>query len=364
MQQLPSRDRLDAGAVNDRALTGLRGAAALMVVAHHCMLAGLLPQPLWPDLYRGAYLAVDLFFVLSGYVMALAYAHWFVPGEWGAARYAAFVLRRLARLWPLHAAVTAALLAAGWLGGGWPFWPKLIVANALLIQGWGISQSINPPSWSVSTELAAYLLLPALSAAALHGSPKRAWLMALAAATLLVGVALLAPDAPGSRRGLLDLHGNWSMLPLLRCLGGFMTGLLLFRAVRNPAVLHVLAQPWTGPAVAAAVVAMAGLRVPDLLTYPLLPVLVGAVHHGRGWLPRSLGGMVPHQIGVLSYALYLVHYPILSALPRGMLPAGFEFAACAGLSLAAAYAAHKLVELPGRRAVMRLGGLLRQPAPQ
>ena len=363
MHQLPPRGR-NASAVNDRALTGLRGAAALLVVAHHCMLAGLLAQPLWPGLYRGAYLAVDLFFVLSGYVMALAYAHWFTPGEWGAARYAGFVLRRLARLWPLHAAVTAALAASEWLQGAWPYWPKLIAANVLLIQGWGISQSINPPSWSISTELAAYLLFPALSAAALHGPPKRAWLMAAMAAALLAAAVALAAEAPGSRRGLLDLHGNWSVLPLLRCLGGFITGLLLFRAVRHPAVLRAMAHPWTGPAAAAAAVAMVGLRVPDLLTYPLLPVLVGAVHHGRGWLPRGLAGAAMHQLGVLSYALYLVHYPIVSALPPDALPAGLEFATCAALSVAAAYAAHRLVELPGRQAVLRLGGLFRRPAPQ
>ena len=336
-----------------------------MVVTHHYVLLKLPLQPLWPNLYRGMYLAVDLFFVLSGYVMALAYAHWFVPGRLGAdglPRYAEFMLRRLARLWPLHAAVTLALLASQHVSGQWAAWPKLIAANLLLVQGWGVSQSINSPSWSISTELAAYLLFPGLAAAALYGPPARAWLMAGLAAALLAVAVILTPDGLGGRRGMLDIHLNWSVLPLLRCLGGFITGLLLFRAVRDPDVLRFTTLPWAGPIVAGLAVLMMWLRVPDLVIYPLLPVLVAAVHYGRGWFAIGLASPLPHRIGVLSYALYLVHYPILANVLWPMAPHQLKYAASVALSLAVAYLAHKLIELPGRQAVMRIGNLLRWPA--
>lgn len=365
MQQPRSRDQPDALSpiLNDRALTGLRGIAALMVVTHHYALLDLPSRPLWPDLYRGMYLAVDLFFVLSGYVMALAYAHWFTPGRASLLLYAEFVLRRLARLWPLHAVMTLALLASHYLSGQWTAWPKLIATNLLLVQAWGVSQSLNPPSWSISTELAAYLLFPGLVAAALHGPRVRAWLMAGLAAALLAVAVTLVPDGTQGRRGMLDIHMNWSVLPLLRCLGGFITGLLLFRVVRSPVMLRFIALPWTGPATAILIVGMMGFRVPDLLIYPLLPLLIAALHRGRGRFPGWLASPLPHQVGVLSYALYLVHYPLLAAVPWQLLPRELGYASAVALSLAAAYLAHKLIELPGRPAVMWLGGPLRRPVP-
>lgn len=349
--------------MNDRALTGLRGVAALMVVAHHYALLGLPSHPLWPDLYRGMYLAVDLFFVLSGYVMALAYAHWFTPGRTSPLLYAEFMLRRLARLWPLHAAVTLTLLASHYLMGQWMAWPKLIATNLLLVQAWGISQSLNPPSWSISTELAVYLLFPGLAAAALHGPRTRAWLMASLAVALLAVAVTLTPDGVGGRRGMLDIHMNWSVLPLLRCLGGFIIGLLLFRVVQNPAVLRFVALPWIGPVTAVLIVVMMGFRVPDLVIYPLLPLLIAALHHGDGWFPGWLASRLPHRVGVLSYALYLVHYPVLAAVSWQMLPLGLGHVASMILCLALAHFAHMLIELPGRHAVMRLGGLWRRAVP-
>lgn len=345
---------------NDRALTGLRGLAALMVVAHHYLLLGLPHEPLWPGLENGLYLAVDLFFVLSGYVMCLAYASWFPRGLTLAVlpAYAEFVLRRLARLWPLHAAVTAAVLLATYVQTGWLPWPKLVATNFLLVQGWGIGQSINAPAWSISTELAAYLLFPVLVLAAVHGPAVRAWLMAGLACALLLAAVTLAPELPGARRGALDIHMNWSVLPLLRCLGGFIVGLLLFRTLRHPAVRRAASHPLAAPAALAAFIAGTGFQVPDLLLYPVLPALVGATHYATGAYGRQAGRSIPYGLGVVSYPLYLVHYPILSALPAGGTARGFGFVFAVLLCIAAAYAAHRLVERPGQRAILRLSPAL------
>ncbi len=347
--------------LSGRALTGLRGVAALLIVVHHYALLQSSFPPALHNLAHGAYLAVDLFFVLSGYVMALAYGHWFTPttgwphhGLTGLAAYIEFILRRLARLWPLHAVVVLTLLAQDYLLDRWMAWPKLIACNLLLVQGWGISQSINPPSWSISTELAAYLLFPLLSALVLHGPQWKAWAALAAAAGLLVIAVTLASDTGLGRRGALDIHENWSVLPLLRCLGGFTIGLVLFRAVRAARLSRLLAQPWTGPAIAASVLAMLGLRAPDLLIYPLLPVLVAAVHLGVGRMQRVLASSWPHRLGVLSYALYLVHYPIIAAVPSGLWPSPYSFVACLGISLGVASGAHRLVEWPARLGLRRL----------
>ena len=81
-----------AGAEN-RALTGLRGCAALLVCVHHLVLhIGAPPSPAQAFALRG-YLMVDLFFVLSGFVMALAYEGWFA-GPTDPATYVRFLWRR------------------------------------------------------------------------------------------------------------------------------------------------------------------------------------------------------------------------------------------------------------------------------
>jgi len=78
--------------VTSRALTGLRGVAALVIVLHHVMLR-------LPDVAAGparqGYLAVDLFFVLSGFVMALGYGTWFGARQ-SLHEYGLFMGRRIA----------------------------------------------------------------------------------------------------------------------------------------------------------------------------------------------------------------------------------------------------------------------------
>ena len=103
-----------------KALTGLRGVAALWVVWHHLGREPGFAVPFGQALPLRGYLAVDLFFVLSGFVLSLAFADWFIAGvNWRAA--GVFAARRLTRIWPMHAAALLALLAAySWVGSAWP----------------------------------------------------------------------------------------------------------------------------------------------------------------------------------------------------------------------------------------------------
>jgi peptidoglycan/LPS O-acetylase OafA/YrhL len=87
-----------------RSLTGLRGVAAAYVVLYHMHLFELCSGAAATVLTHG-YLAVDLFFVLSGFVMALTYAELF-EGGFSAGRYRDFLVRRIARVYPLYVVVT------------------------------------------------------------------------------------------------------------------------------------------------------------------------------------------------------------------------------------------------------------------
>lgn len=330
-----------------KSLTGLRGVAALWVAWHHiCREPGFEAPFAQPLLLRG-YLAVDLFFVLSGFVLSLAYADWFLNGA-SIRGVLAFMARRLARIWPLHAAVLLALLAVYHAVGGLPLPALLVGANLGLVQAWGFGASLNPSSWSLSTELAAYLLFPLLVPAVLRSS-RNPWAACLAGAGLLALAVALAATATIKRYGPLDIPDDWSLAPLLRCLGGFVIGMTSYRLSRVPAVGALLSRPGAAGAACAGLLAAVAAGVADLLLYPLLPLLVAALATSRGQVARVLSAPPLHWLGVVSYALYLVHFPLLQIAIGGLTPSSVAAAALFVLMLGAALLVHLALELPGRR---------------
>lgn len=111
-------------------------------------------------------LFVDFFFVISGYVIAFVY-----QGRIGSLReFGNFIVKRLARLVPLHWALLFAFATMGLVifGAGIRinsealFDPKCFVPNALLIHAMNIcdSSSFNGPSWSISAEMGMYAITP------------------------------------------------------------------------------------------------------------------------------------------------------------------------------------------------------------
>ena len=180
-----------------KSLTGLRGVAACWVVLFHYITAfhhAELDQNLSTKSSAGfrlvelffvhGYLAVDLFFILSGFVMALTYGGAFEAGISSRA-YLDFLGKRLGRVYPLYIALTAAVAVLSYAGIGTvnPPSPVDLASNVLLIQAWGIADSIDVPAWSISTEFAAYLLFPLLVRIIPVGHWARCWAAARAASS-------------------------------------------------------------------------------------------------------------------------------------------------------------------------------------
>ena len=366
-----------AAVPESRALTGLRGAGALLVMLHHASLhLGLdARMPALGAVLRKGYLGVDLFFVLSGFVMCMVYGGWFTGRSASAnpdaahpqvvqpqtvhsqpihplAAVAVFLVRRVARLWPLHAVVLGVLLAAGALLGSPGHSARLILANVAMVQAWGVSAAINPPAWSVSTEFLAYLLFPLLARPVLCSRAGPAVAALAIAAALAICLALAPPLGPG-RRGLLDIYFNNSPLPALRCLAGFMLGMLAWRAGLAPAVRGMARRAWAAPAALALALAAAGVN--DLLALALMPLVVLGAHHGRGLACRLLATQPLHGIGTLSYAAYLIHYALLFPLPPGAAPVLTVLVLYTATTFLLALIAHYAAEVPTRRLVRWLG---------
>lgn len=339
-----------------RALTGLRSVGALMVLLHHFSLHFRLEMhvPLLAPMLRRGYLGVDLFFVLSGFVISMAYGSWFAPASRGLIRrWALFLIRRAARLWPLHVVVlTATMLSL--LAEGNQFHPLTMLANVLMIQAWGVSTEINSPAWSVSTEWFAYAIFPLLAPIVLRD--RAGLLLGLAGVVaLLAADVLLAPPIGLMRRGQLDIYYNYSFLPVLRCLAGFMLGMVAWRCSRLPLIPRWFENGWIGPAALASMLALMLGSSNDLVVYPLLPMIVLGFHFGRGRACRLFATGPIYRLGVLSYAFYLVHFTILHWFPFGWAPHGIELVAYLAVTIAVAAGLYQLIERPCRILIRRWG---------
>lgn len=359
-----------------RSLTGLRGLAALAVALYHVN-PELNTAPFIGRFVGKGYLAVDVFFVLSGFVLALNYADGFAAG-WSRERHLAFLLRRVARLYPLYLFLLVAFAIAGGLIGPTDAAPmpqflppavrahpvELGAANLLMIQSWGFGPSIDGTAWSLSAEWAAYLLFPLLAAGACFGRPRHAAILGLAASTAIIATALLTGRDGEMHSGPLDAYSGATIEPLLRCLGGFTIGLLSFRLAQIKRLRRFLAQDASIALVSLLLFAFLALRLDDLAIYPLFPLLILGLYGNDGAAGRFFGARPLHWLGLVSYSIYLLH-PLWvapkqeletllhSVMPLGMADAGASLAAYATILVASALAFH-LIEAPGRRWLNRV----------
>ncbi len=345
------------------ALDGLRALAALWVVAFHATaFTGVAPPVI-----RHGYLGVDLFFILSGFVLAHVYAPVFARD--GLSFYARYLCRRVARLWPVWLVVLAlfALKAeigrwSGLGGGGLRLAddPGLWSLYALLMQSWGWADAerINPPGWSLSYEWAASLLLPVALAWAVR-------LRSVLACLALALASLAAHAIYTHAHGLPSLH-TAAAHGGARVAAEFLAGVFLWRAWRQVEGARstggVLAGICAALAIATMIDVAPTLWVDHLMIVMFAGILVG-VAKGRGVLANVLSSRAPRAIGEASYALYVVHWFVFECLwwafdrlglAVGSAVGWLFFAALIALSLIAAFALHVAIERPARAALRRL----------
>jgi peptidoglycan/LPS O-acetylase OafA/YrhL len=359
-----------------RPLTGIRGVAALFVAVYHLNGFNAPPQLQVPGLASvvldHGYLAVDLFFVLSGYVMALSYGE--MVRVWNTRNYLRFLIRRVARVYPLFALITlfiALMLFTGVSHETIPDAGSALGWNLLMLQGWGFATSIDGPSWSISTEWGAYLVFPILAAVTLFGN-RRTLIATLAVAA---GTVVLLAVLPFGDHGPLDIYGPGSALA--RCLAEFTLGLMAFRAAQQRAVQAWARRPASGLLLAAAIVALLCWHGTDLAIVALLPAFIVTLGVGRGPVQAVLGSPLLFLAGEISYALYLLHtrfvrfQQVLDAKLAPHLGAAAPLVTCVvmyGVLLMMAWLAFRFIEKPARswlRRAERLvpSGPLQHPAP-
>jgi peptidoglycan/LPS O-acetylase OafA/YrhL len=343
------------------ALTGIRGLAAWFVVLYHIRIGAWphLPAEAYHVLSKG-YLAVDLFFMLSGFVLWLNYSDRLRRD--GPAALPKYLARRVARVWPLHlfmlglTIVYAAVVAsAGELNTVHYPWQELPL-HVLLVHNWGFTRGLawNDPSWSISGEAAAYLLFPLIVLAA----DWRRLPPALAIAALLVLAALLSAVMGWNGADILDR--DIPRFGLLRAASEFAIGTIvcgLWQRWRpTPGPSWSLAAALMGGATALGLAAGAPetLVVPLFLAGLLLALALTADLHRNPLASRPV-----HYLGEISYSTYLVHfllYIVFKILfvddPANVPPALIGLFLL--LTFLASVALYHGVERPAQRALNRL----------
>ena len=291
------------------ALTGLRFFLALWVIINHLVgkgniyepIAASLPGPL-QAIIRGGYQAVPTFFVLSGFVLARTYAStaWNLSNTWK------YLVGRFARLYPVYLLslliVLPFIVKSKEQPKGW-----LITMHITLTQGWFVGHykaGWNTPAWSLSCEMFFYLMFPLL----IFTMKDWGWRGTIGAALLACALTHVMLAA-----GVSDL-----VKPIIH-LSDFLIGIAVCRAFDLLAEREVVPTgKWfysVGLLGSAAVIAYAqfvpkSISVNTLLR-PMNALLLLGLGLGGGWVARALSTRPVVFLGKASYAMYILHVPIL-----------------------------------------------------
>lgn len=337
-----------------RTLTSLRFFAAFMVFAHHIF--QFFPQNPGTHLFEKGYLAVDLFFILSGFILCHVYNGQF-PGARGA--HWKFLVRRLARVYPLHFVIFLALVFWAFIGilrgtiDAQDISLSGLLSNLFLLHGWGMPGALawNGPSWSISGEWFAYIVFPFMLPLLARFNPLLLLIASYAAYVAFWGLSfLIDPDAP------LTVYTN-----AFRVMPAFILGMALYHYGRGFTLAY---SRQLAAATSLVVLWLMCLGVMDVFVVCLSGVLIllladsSRLRGGGGWL----SGAVPVYLGRVSYAFYMVHYPVIVLVFQPLFTehcvvsffAGA--AAVAVLTLFLAALLYRYVEVPCRKWIVRHGG--------
>lgn len=354
-------------------LDGLRGVAAIMVILFHLFEIFSGGDHLIQIINHG-YLAVDFFFVLSGFVIGYAY-----DDRWHKMTLKDFFKRRLIRLHPMII-MGMVIGAIGYYFSASPilfpqisdvpFWKLIVVMligftllptpPGLEIRGWGEMHPLNGPAWSLFYEYVGNLLY-ALFVRKLSNT-------LLAVLVGIAGIALihLTTTSPNG-----DVVGGWSLEPtqirigLTRLIYPFFAGLLLSRIFKPGQVRGAFL--WCSLLI---IVALSFPRIggsehlwmnglyDSLCIIILFPLIVylgasGSVH-GKYQL------MICRFFGDISYPVYIIHYPLIYIYSAWVvdnqvsMEAAWPVAMLALIaSIGIAYGALKLYDIPIRKWLMK-----------
>jgi peptidoglycan/LPS O-acetylase OafA/YrhL len=343
------------------ALDGLRGVAILLVMGFHYFNSDPKLYPIgdalaWIPIFKYGFLGVELFFIISGFVIALTLEKCATPIE--------FFIRRLARIWPallvcsivtfICVRYSASPFSATKQQDVANFLPSLtLTPNALWTRLFPSVDLIDAVYWTLLVE-ARFYVIAAILFWALHKHRFVLNLVIFTYANVLIRAAL-QHLVPGS-------NVIYTAVLIPDFMPWFAAGAIFYD-------LHLKRLLPTRAAILLALMFVIVMRTSTFATADLSSIVIsatGALFFVVFWVfatrPAAVSLLQARWlvfVGVCSYSIYLLHYGIglvlISYLPAGSLPFGLFMMVAVGLALiAAGYANYLFIEQPGRRLVARL----------
>lgn len=288
-------------------LDGIRAILCLTVVFSHFLGSRLG----WVNYnFINAYISVDGFFILSGFVLSYIYSERINNGKIGVFQ---FTLHRVARLYPLHIfTLILTFLIYKFLYKDFPFENPLQTAihHVFMLQGLGVSQSWswNDPSWSISVELFAAILL-------------FKWIIPSKNNELLLIFSIIIYTIVLNKHGSLmaekDLNFFIFSSGLLKCIAGMTLGVFIKNLVSSPKESTVfLVKNIYIKLLAILVISIFLFRKEqangvDLSIIILIAYIIAACVSVNDYVSEFFSNKAIAYIGKISFSIYMIHTPLL-----------------------------------------------------
>lgn len=312
------------------ALTGMRGLAALYVAVYHAWQLYVAKHPVSAGVdgvYRYGWIGVDLFFVLSAFLLATPLLRKNEVQSFG--YWANYLRRRWIRIAPpYYASILFAMFAAGTMNYLWTR-PTTLMLHGAYAQTFvdGLVWTINPVYWSLAVEFQFYVVLPVLLWFLLRTHP-------------IVGLVAAYTVSMTWNVLTIDMHSPsadnfWALSQLPGYLFHFALGITAARLYVGNHTIAKSARPWLWACVPILVVAPLLLAAPPPSLWSGMAPLPGTFIVRAGpaigfalaiflaanperIVSRALGNRFTDALGERSYSLYLMHFPVMTFIASKM----------------------------------------------
>jgi peptidoglycan/LPS O-acetylase OafA/YrhL len=309
-------------------LTPLRGIAALLVAVFHfeMAIARFVPAKL-TMFFEKCYLMVDLFFIMSGFIILHVYKDNFAYHiEWNSLR--KYIVARFARIYPLHffsLLLLVILVIVFSPHGTYPNAienPWAIPTGFLLLHSYYIHDiyTWNIPSWSISAEWAAYLLFPFM---ALFLSKRKLF------ALIMLGLFVIAtyvsimyflprknylyPSIPVPHN--LNVTYDYGFL---RGIAGFITGMIVYKLYQRPWIKDIFHKDIFAATIIFVLVLALHFAMNDAFCIILFAALVLSFALNNGYFHKYCNNRLAQYIGKISYSIYLMQIFLQEPFSKGL----------------------------------------------
>lgn len=364
-------------------LTALRGIAALLVAVFHFEMAVARFVPAAQSMFfEKCYLMVDLFFIMSGFIMLHVYNSQF-KDKIQAKSLKNFLVARFARIYPLHLfSLLLLVVLVRWLTdwGNPPIileQPTDILPNIFLLHSFGFTKiyNWNIPSWSISAEWAAYLLFPIIALCINKKKAISVIILILLIVIAYYSIMYLLPRKNPINPAIPVPHNLNTTFDYgyIRGIAGFTTGILVYLLYELRAVIKALSHDITALLIIFAIIMSMHFALNDSLTVLLFAMLVLSFTANTGKIAKFCNRKIPQFLGDISYSVYLmqiflqepfshgIYLPGITGIGRGKQNIDFSSGVlyCVTyliLLIMISYITYQWVERPSRRFINRIWG--------